>query len=187
MKPKSKSQRIKYLSVEQQQELLNAIIDRRDKLIIRLLIDTGMRIGEFTLMKVENILKEESYINIPEENTKTKTARTVRINKEIMNDLISYMKDGGIKDGYIWRGNKRASHITPRAMQQMIKKYGTMVNLAWLTPHKFRHTHIVRALERGVPVNAVQQQVGHAEITTTQIYSRLAPREIKNSYERAGL
>jgi integrase len=179
---------IKYLTTEQINLLMANIIDRKDKLMVRILIDTGMRIGEFCMVRYEDLLIDESYIRIPAENTKTKEERTIRINKELMNDLLGYCKDLNITKGYIWQGlGSKSSHLTERAIQYTIKQYGAKIGLDWLTPHKFRHTHIVQALERGVPLPAIMQQAGHKNLQTTQIYSRLAPKEVKSSYERAGL
>ena len=60
-------------------------------------------------------------------------------------------------------------------------------NLYRVTPHTLRHSHIVHSLMAGVPTNVVQQQAGHKRLTTTQVYSKVAPEQIKEAYERAGM
>ncbi len=53
-----------------------------------------------------------------------------------------------------------------------------------LTPHTPRHTHIVHNILEHVPIAAVQAQVGHKKLATTQTYSKLAPGQVKEAYER---
>ena len=176
---------IKYLTPTQTEKLFEVIINFRDKLIINLLLDTGMRIKEFSMMKFEHLDFDNCYIRIPIENTKTREARTTRVNRLLMNDLQAYCKQEGIRKSYIWKGY--TNPITTRTLQYMVKNYGKKAGIDWLTPHKLRHTHIVRALSMGVSMNAVQAQVGHKRLTTTQVYSKLAPAEVQKAYDGVGL
>jgi len=178
---------IKYLTDGQVTKLMNTVVGIRDKLIIRLLLDTGMRVGEFTKLKADHLDTENCYIRIPKENSKTKQARTVRVNRQLMNDLLAYCRFNQIRHSYIWKGAKTYYPLTTRSVQIMVKRYGIKSGIDWLTPHKLRHTHVVSALQAGVPINAVQAQVGHMRLTTTQVYAKLAPKEVSDAYERAGL
>ena len=83
---------IKYLRREDWEKLRGSVDNYRDKLIITVLYATGMRVGEFTKLKVEDLDFEERFIRVPAENTKTKTARTVFVPREILNDLRAYLK-----------------------------------------------------------------------------------------------
>ncbi|MCK4244730.1 MAG: tyrosine-type recombinase/integrase, partial [Candidatus Omnitrophica bacterium] len=67
-------------------------------------------------------------------------------------------------------------------IQQLMKKYAKIANLE-ASPHTLRHTHIVHALLDRIPITAVQKQVGHKKLTTTQIYSNLAPEQVREAYE----
>ncbi len=69
-----------------------------------------------------------------------------------------------------------------QALKQLIKKYAQSANLK-ASPHTLRHTHIVHALLDRIPITAVQKQVGHKKLTTTQIYSNLAPEQVREAYE----
>jgi len=77
---------IKYLKKEEWDKLRGSIDNYRDKLIIGMLYATGMRIGELTKLKIEDIDFEERFITIPAENTKTKTGRTVWISQEVLSE-----------------------------------------------------------------------------------------------------
>ena len=167
---------IKYLKNEEWSRLIESIDDYRDKLIINLLYSTGMRVGELSKLKVEDIDFTERFIHIPAENTKTKTARTVVVDKEALSEIRAYLKIVRIKAGSIFT-------LSVRRIQQLIKKYSKIANIA-VTPHTLRHTHIVHSLLNHIPITAVQKQVGHKRLATTQIYSELAPEQVREAYER---
>ena len=75
--------------------------------------------------------------------------------------------------------------MTTRRIQQLLKKYSEKTRIK-ATPHTLRHTHVVHSLMNKIPITAVQKQVGHKRLTTTQIYSDLAPEQVREAYERAG-
>ena len=167
---------IKYLKKEQWDHLRESIDNYRDKIIITLLYSTGMRVGEFTKLKVEDLDFEERFIRIPPENTKTKEGRTIFVPREILNDIKAYLKLEKRKKG-------RILNLSTRRIQQLLKKYSARAGVE-ATPHTLRHTHVVHSLLDKVPITAVQKQLGHKRLTTTQIYSDLAPEQIRAAYER---
>jgi len=170
---------IKYLKREEWDQLRSSIDNYRDKLIVEILYTTGMRVGEFTKLKIEDIDFEERFITIPAENTKTKTARTVWIPQEILNNIKAYLRLTKKKRG-------RLFDLTPRRVQQLFKKYSEKARIK-ATPHTLRHTHIVHSLLNKVPITAIQKQVGHKRLTTTQIYSDFAPEQVREAYEKINL
>ena len=172
---KQNNHKIKYLKKEEWLRLIESIDNYRDKLIVKLLYSTGMRVGELAKLKVEDIDFHERFIHIPAENTKTNTARTVIVQKEVLSDISAYRKTLRIKRG-------RLFNLTVRRLQQVMKKYAQRANIE-ASPHTLRHTHIVHALLDRIPITAVQKQVGHKKLTTTQIYSNLAPEQVREAYE----
>ena len=93
---------IKYLKKDEWTRLIETIDNYRDKLIVKLLYSTGMRVGELSKMKVEDIDFTERFIHIPAENTKTKTARTVVVDQGTLSDVRAYLKLTRIKPGSIF-------------------------------------------------------------------------------------
>lgn len=124
-----------------------------------------MRVGEFTKLRVEDIDFEERFITIPAESTKTKEARTIFVPREVLNDIRAYLKLEKKKKGKIFE-------LATRRVQQLLKKYSEIAGVE-ATPHTLRHSHIVHSLLDRVPITAVQKQVGHRQLTTTQIYATL--------------
>jgi len=170
---------IKYLKKEEWDRLRGSIDNYRDKLIISLLYSTGMRVGEFTKLRVEDIDSEERFIRIAPENSKTGEGRTIFVPREVLSDITAYLKLEKRKNG-------RLFDLTTRRVQQLLNKYSSRAGVE-ATPHTLRHTHVVHSLLNKVPISAVQKQVGHKRLTTTQIYSDFAPEQIREAYERANL
>lgn len=173
---KEQRRNIKYLKREEWEELRGCIDNVRDKLIIQILYATGMRVGELCLVRTEHIDFEEQFISIPWQNTKTKTARTVYVPQETLSNIKAYLIMTRRKKGLLFG-------LTKRRVQQLIEKYSRISGVK-CSAHTLRHTHVVHALLDKVTVTAVQKQVGHKLLTTTQVYSDLAPEQVREAYER---
>ena len=93
----------------------------------------------------------------------------------MLSDIPAYLKLEKKKNG-------RLFDLTTRRVQQLLKKYSSRAGVE-ATPHTLRHTHVVHRLLDKVPITAVQKQVGHKRLTTTQIYSDLAPEQVRAAYE----
>lgn len=187
---------IKYFSYDKWLKFLELVKTKEDKnrkrniLIFSLLLSSGTRIKEFGLIKVSDIDFNNCYITIPAENTKTKKKRVVRVNKILMLDLKEYLNDRNIKSGYVFR-NKNNLPFTNRFYHKLFIKYfedqdiKNNLNLDFTPhPHTLRHCHIIYSLQQGVSINAIQQNVGHLDLKTTMIYSKLAGVEIIKEYEK---
>jgi len=189
---------IKYLKKEEYRKLKEVIDNYRDKIIISFLYSSGCRVSEICKMKIEDIDFEEGYIRIPALNTKTNDCRVIRIGREVLNDIKAYLKIEKRKLGHLF-ASKKSDTITDRRIRQMVYNYAQKAGiqkiyghdkdgrpLYTVTPHTLRHTHIVHALMNKVPITAVQKQVGHKNLSTTQIYCDLAPEQVKEAYDMAG-
>ena len=185
---------IKYLDREEWNKLQKAAqrSSPRDHLITQMLYDSGMRVGELCTTRLEDIDFENRFIRIQSFRSKTKRARTARLSKGTLDLIRGYI--GNRRDGYIFES--RGKHLSTRRIEQLILKLAESSGiqsicgsgkdgkkLRKVTPHTLRHTHIVHALMRHVPLNAVQAQVGHADIRTTQIYAGLAPEQVRAAYD----
>ncbi len=90
---------IKYLKKEEWQRLKEGIDNFRDKLIIMFLYSTGCRVGELCKIRIEDVDFEVGFIRIPGKNTKTGEPRTVKVGKEVLNEIKAYLK---LKKKKIW-------------------------------------------------------------------------------------
>lgn len=175
-KQKRNCREIKYLTREQWKKLKGSIDDFRDKVLIEFLYETGMRVGELSKLKIEYIDFESAFIHIPWQSAKTKTSRTIYVPEETLNNVKAYLKLIKKKTGSLFP-------LSVRRIEQLLEKYSQKAGVK-ARPHTLRHSHIVHALLDKVPLSAVQRQVGHKNLSTTQIYSELAPEQVKEAYER---
>ncbi|MQY59270.1 MAG: tyrosine-type recombinase/integrase, partial [Clostridia bacterium] len=104
---KEQKRNIKYLQRAEWEKLRASIDNVRDKLIIGLLYATGVRVGELSKLRIEHIDFQENFISIPWQNTKTKTARTVYIPRESLNDIKAYLRLTKRKKGLLFALAKR--------------------------------------------------------------------------------
>lgn len=169
---------IKYLKKTEWKKLLDCVDNFRDMVIIELLYETGCRVGELSKMSIEDIDFEAGFIRILAENTKTKAARTVYIPQGILSKVKAYLIMTRRKKGLLFG-------LSKRRLQQLVKKYSERSGVV-CSAHTLRHTHVVHALLDKVPITAVQKQVGHKRLTTTQIYSDLAPEQVREAYQGRG-
>lgn len=167
---------IKYLKKTEWKKLRDCIDSFRDMVIIELLYETGCRIGELAKMDMQDIDFESGFVRIPADNTKTRIGRTVFIPQAILSKVRAYLKQTKKKKGTLFG-------LTKRRLQQLLKKYSEKSGIK-ASAHTLRHSHVVHALLDKVPISAVQKQVGHKRLTTTQIYSDLAPEQVRDAYLR---
>jgi len=93
-----------------------------------------------------------------------------------LSKIRAYLKQTRRRRGLLFRTRKRR-------IQQIVEKYSQRSGVD-ATCHTLRHSHVVHALMDKIPISAVQKQVGHKRLSTTAIYSDLAPEQVKEAYER---
>ncbi len=204
-KDNSKKKKIKYLKIEEIQEVLNTRPDSfiRDKTIIQTLFRTGLRVSELTNLKKHNInLKcNNEVIAIDVEEGKGGKDRRVFIDQDTLK-LINKMiykrtrKNKKDKNEYLFI-SKTGDKISIRAVENLVKKWATKTDEKLimsginsnlnnkLTPHTLRHSFTIYLLNKAKrPLNEVQQLLGHGSISTTQIYTRVDNEELEKGYEK---
>ncbi|MGQ4002578.1 tyrosine-type recombinase/integrase [Francisellaceae bacterium CB299] len=145
------------LTVEEVDRLCNACSNFKEKLIIWVLLDTGMRVSEFHDLKAENIMWFQSAIRI--KSSKSKKPRVVHMTQRVKTLLEHYFALNDNVDMCI------------RQIQRTVKKLANRARINRdVTPHVLRHTFATLALQKNVSLAAVQKALGHASIKTTEIY-----------------
>ncbi|HEX3012934.1 MAG TPA: tyrosine-type recombinase/integrase, partial [Methanobacterium sp.] len=82
--------------------------------------------------------------------------------------------------------NRSGNHLTPRYIQMMIKDHAKAAGIKKrVTPHILRHSFATHLLKNGVDIRAIQQLLGHANLSTTQIYTSVDMHTLKNAYDKA--
>lgn len=173
-RPRIKNQELKYLKHSQVIRLINSIVDERDRLIVRLIYATGVRVSELCAINVEDIDFEEQTIRVKGKGDKI---RTVFVDEETLEDIDRFI--GNKIEGPLFVGQQGA-HISPRTVQHLFNQYAP----AGITPHKIRHSYASELYRRSKNLRVVQENLGHSSVKTTEIYLHTDVEERKRVYQQ---
>lgn len=146
----------------------------RDRAILELLFSTGLRVSELTKLPADiDLTKEEFSIR-----GKGEKIRLVFISSTARDAVIKYLKvKKDISSRYLF-------DVTPRTVERLVKGYAIMAGISKkVTPHVLRHSFATDLLENGADLRSVQVLLGHANITTTQVYTHVTDRHLKDIHK----
>ena len=173
-RPRIKNQELKYLKHSQVIRLIRSIEDRRNRLIVRLIYATGVRVSELCAINVEDIDFEEQTIRVKGKGDKI---RTVFVDEETLEDIDEFI--GNKIEGPLFVG-QQGNHISPRTVQHIFKENAP----DGITPHKIRHSYASELYRRSKNLRVVQENLGHSSIKTTEIYLHTDLEERKRVYQQ---
>ncbi len=153
----------------------------RDKAMLHLLYATGLRVSELVEMKLDQIFLREGYVRLLGKGSKE---RLVPIGAEANSVIATYLNEVRSKllsdkrSPYVFVGTS-GRPLTRQTFWKRLKSYGTQVGIQKkLSPHKLRHSFATHLLERGADLRSVQVMLGHADVTTTQIYTHVTGKRL---------
>jgi integrase/recombinase XerD len=159
----------------------------RDKCILELLYSSGLRISELLTIKINQISKEKKFLKIKGKGNKE---RLVPIGSSAMNLLIVYLdtyrSNIKINDNIdILFVNENGSIISRQACWEMIQRYASisLINKK-ISPHNLRHAFATHLLNNGADLRTVQMLLGHASLSTTQIYTHIAKERLVKFHQK---
>jgi len=154
----------------------------RDKAILEMFYSTGMRLSELASLNVDDI---DSYSETTRVMGKGRKERLCPIGSHAMNAVQQYRLKAGVHEGALFR-SKLGRRITVRALADVVEKYWKLSGLPiHVTPHKFRHSFATHLLNNGADLRSVQSLLGHASLSTTQIYTHVSTQRMKEVYDAA--
>ena len=159
----------------------------RDRAILETIYSCGLRIGEICRMLAGEIEPDDLVVNV---HGKGKKERQVPIGRAAVEAIRLYWerlaKPPALDEPVFFASEKKRSAIYPRLVQLRLKKYLTICGLdPTLTPHKLRHSYATHMLDAGADLRSVQEMLGHANLTTTQVYTHVTTERIKRAYDEA--
>ena len=159
----------------------------RDRAILETIYSCGLRIGEICRMLAGEIEPDDLVVNV---HGKGKKERQVPIGRAAVEAIRLYWerlaKPPTLDEPVFFASEKKRSAIYPRLVQLRLKKYLTVCGLdPTLTPHKLRHSYATHMLDAGADLRSVQEMLGHANLTTTQVYTHVTTERIKQAYDEA--
>ena len=177
-----------FLSIEEVDKIIESVDlsqenGERDRNILETLYSCGLRVSELVNLKISNIDFNDQYIKIIGKGNKQ---RIVPINKTLITYLNIYINNirskNNIKKGHedFLFLNKRGTKLSREMIFLIVKKYIKQANIQKnISPHTFRHSFATHLVEGGADLRAVQEMLGHSNITTTEIYTHLDTNYLK--------
>jgi len=160
----------------------------RDKAVLEVLYASGMRVSELVKLNISDVDKDDGEILVSGKGSKE---RIVLIGSPAMAALKDYIKYGRSKlvkstsNRAIFLG-RFGTRITSRSVERIIQKHIKKAGIdKKITPHSLRHSFATHMLERGADLRTVQELLGHASLSTTQIYTHITKERLKTVYDGA--
>ncbi|MFH1644865.1 MAG: tyrosine recombinase XerC [Candidatus Omnitrophota bacterium] len=157
----------------------------RDKAILETFYSTGMRVSELVGLKISDCDLIGGVVKV---FGKGKKERLIPIGEKAISAIRAYINNskdarGSIKTLFLNRDNNR---MNPRSVRRVVKSYLLKANLKTsISPHSLRHSFATHLLNRGADLRSVQELLGHASLSTTQIYTHVTTEKMKDTYRNA--
>jgi integrase/recombinase XerD len=186
----------KPLTVQQIDELLEQPGKRktpealRDRAMLELLYATGLRVTELVSLDMDSIQLDP---RMPSARCLGKGAkeRSVPIHEQAFVALVGYLNEGRPKlvkaklESALFV-NRRGDRLTRQGFWLILKQYAKEARIqGTVTPHSLRHSFATHMLRGGAPLRSVQELLGHANISTTQVYTQITDEHVRRVYEAA--
>jgi integrase/recombinase XerD len=174
-----------YLSSEEVEKILgNRDLKRpsglRDALILELLYDCGLRVSELAALKVEDLDMEAWLVRVRGKGGKERLVPFGEEAREVLDRYLEKARPGP----YLLPG-RFGSHLTRQGIWKIVKRCIRLSGIAKVvSPHTLRHSFATHLLNNGADLRAVQMMLGHADISTTQIYTHLSQERLKKVHRR---
>ena len=160
----------------------------RDRAMLEVLYATGARVSELIGMDVGSVHTGMGFVRVIGKGSKERIIPLGRMAVSSLNDYMEYGRPRlhkGVKAEDALFLNHLGGRMTRQGFWKIIKKYAVEVGVTKeLTPHMLRHSFATHLLEGGADLRAVQEMLGHADISTTQIYTHVAKSRLKEVYDR---
>lgn len=188
--PKQQKPLPKNINVDQVNQLLNGEPDDpleiRDVAMIELFYSSGLRLAELVALNLDDISDSEQLVKVLGKGNKERIVPVTKLAltriakwKKVRSELAKSGEDGL----FVSKLGRRISH---RSVQVRIKQWAEQQQMATtIHPHKLRHTFATHMLEGSRDLRAVQEMLGHADLSTTQVYTHLDFQHLAKVYDSA--
>jgi len=178
----------KALTREEVRRLLSVIppTRKRDRLIVLLLYGAGLRVSELCNLKKKDVDFERALLIV--RGGKGAKDRVVPIPAFLLKEIRAYLETRDDDSEYLLVEERREKkdRISTKTVWYLLRKYGERAGVK-VTPHMLRHSFATHMLENGVDIRAIQEFLGHSNLSTTQIYTKVTVEHLRKAQEKARL
>ncbi len=161
----------------------------RDRAILELLFSTGLRVSELVSLNRDSIDFKKSEFSVRGKGDKIRVVFLSDVAKDALKRYLERRDD--VDEALFVRMRKSKNEgdgelrLTPRSIERLVKKYALAAGITKkVTPHGLRHAFATDLLESGADLRSVQMLLGHAQITTTQIYTHFTDKTLHEIHKR---
>ena len=169
-----------YLSPNEIEQILESIDTSdyrglRDKAIIEMLYGSGLRISELQNLQLSDIEFEAGFIKVTGKGNKQRLVPLGEFSQKAINNYLNHAQTNALsKDSKLLVNNNKGEALSRVGYWKIIKKRALESGISKkVSPHTFRHSFATHLLEGGADLRIVQEMLGHADISTTQIYTEI--------------
>ena len=183
----------KFLGVEEVERLIKqpdveTARGLRDRALIEVLYATGLRVSELIRLRANDLNLEAGYLSTTGKGSKQ---RIVPIGDQAANWLTKYIRVGrpallaGRTSPWLFVNARRGGGLSRVGFWKILKGYGRKAGLSrTLSPHVLRHSFATHLLDHGADLRSIQMMLGHADLSTTQIYTHVLEARLRAVYDR---
>ncbi|HLC44512.1 MAG: hypothetical protein A2722_03290 [Candidatus Doudnabacteria bacterium RIFCSPHIGHO2_01_FULL_50_11] len=201
--PKAPSRQVEFLEIAEVRRLMDAVKQEnnevtrlRDLAIMQLLFSTGLRVSELAGLKRNKINLGHDELSVRGKGDKIRIVFISDGARAALKEYLALRRDTSPALFIAHRqksaekqieelGEDGAQGLTPRSIQRIIKKYAQLAGITKdITPHTLRHSFATDLLLNGADLRAVQEMLGHASVTTTQIYTHITNRKLRDIHKK---
>src|SRR3989344_2667348 len=191
---KAGQRQIQFISADDMERLNAAIAgerltDKRDRAIVKTLFSTGLRVSELVALKRNEVSLVKGEISVKGKGGKV---RPVFLSDEALEILADYLESRSDSNPFVFirhytnsRLDSNKTSLTARSVQRILHTLALKAGLSKpVTPHKLRHGFATDLLQNGADLRSVQALLGHSSVATTQIYTHVTDRSLREAHHR---
>ncbi|HYF34809.1 MAG TPA: site-specific tyrosine recombinase [Prosthecobacter sp.] len=162
-------------------------LDRRDRAILELFYASGLRLSELVDSRVENLNLEEGWIRVTGKGNKTRLAPVGGAAREALETYLGHGRPALVRpktQSHIFL-SRNGARLTRVRVWQIVKERAALAGLEHkVHPHLLRHSFATHLLNNGADLRVIQEMLGHADISTTQIYTHVEQSRLKQVHKK---
>ncbi len=181
------------ISFEQVEKIMNSVdlshpkgLGIRDRAILETLYATGARESEIIDLKTQDVYEDIGFVRVFGKGDKE---RLIPINDQALHWISRYVRD--VRPKLMTKNripilflNSRGGRLSRMGLYKIVRKWCEKAGLPEVHPHTFRHAFATHLIEGGADLRAVQEMLGHADISTTQIYTNIGKKYLHDIYRK---
>ncbi|MEM6704479.1 MAG: site-specific tyrosine recombinase XerD [Acidobacteriota bacterium] len=180
----------KVLSAAEVETLLAApdttsALGHRDRAMMELLYAGGLRVSELVGLTLGQLRLESGFLIAFGKGGKERIVPVGERAEEWLNSYTAMVRPELLRGGHDFVFcNARGAGMTRQGFWKILRAYGVAAGVEWVSPHVLRHSFATHLLEHGADLRSVQMMLGHADISTTQIYTHIHQHRLRSLYDR---